>query len=50
MLLVYKAEYGAIEHAVKTGDMEKLKMLLSGFFLKTLEKAMPTPAVAKRIV
>ena len=41
-----QAEYGAIEHAVKTGDMEKLKMLLSGFF-KTLEKAMPTPAVAK---
>ena len=26
-----QAEYGAIEHAVKTGDMEKLKMLLSGF-------------------
>lgn len=41
-----QAEYGAIEHAVKTGDMEKLKMLLSGFF-KTLEKAMPTSAVAK---
>ena len=25
-----QAEYGAIEHAVKTGDMEKLKMLLNG--------------------
>ena len=28
-----QAEYGAIEHAVKTGDMEKLKMLLSGFYV-----------------
>jgi two-component system response regulator YesN len=39
-------EYGAIEHAVHGGDREKVKMLLNGFF-KTIEKAMPTPAVAK---
>lgn len=41
-----KPEYGAIEHAVRSGSREKLKMLLSGFF-KTLEKSMCTPAVAK---
>lgn len=41
-----RPEYEAVEHAVHSGDREKVKMLLSGFF-KTLEKAMPTPAVAK---
>lgn len=39
-------EYGAIEHAVRSGDAERLKKLLAEFF-KTLEKVMPTPAVAK---
>lgn len=39
-------EYGAIEHAVRTGDSEILKKLLGDFF-KNLEKVMPTPAVAK---
>lgn len=41
-----RAEYSSIEHAARTGDCDKMKMLLSGFF-KTLEKTMPTPAVAK---
>lgn len=41
-----KPEYGAVEHAVRSGDRDKVKMLLSGFF-KTIEKAMPAPAVAK---
>lgn len=41
-----RPEYEAVEHAVHSSDREKVKMLLSGFF-KTLEKAMPTPAVAK---
>lgn len=39
-------EYGAVEHAVRSGDCEKVKMLLAGFF-KALGKAMPAPAVAK---
>ncbi len=41
-----RTEYGAVEHAVRSGDTDKLKMLLSGFF-KTLVKEMPTPAIAK---
>lgn len=41
-----RPEYGAVENAVRSGDREKVKMLLSGFF-KTIEKAMTTPAVAK---
>ncbi len=39
-------EYGAIEHSVRSGDGNKVRMLLSGFF-KSLEKSMPTPAIAK---
>lgn len=39
-------EYGAVEHAVRSGDRDKMNTLLSGFF-KTLEKVTPTPAVAK---
>lgn len=44
-----QAEYGAIEHAVKTGDMEKLKMLLSGF-LKHLKRQCRLRRLQKRIV
>lgn len=41
-----RPEYGAIEHAVRSGDSDKVKILLSAFF-KKLRKALPTPAVAK---
>ncbi len=41
-----KPEYGAVERAVRSGDRDKVKMLLGGFF-KTIEKATPAPAVAK---
>ncbi len=44
--VVLSPEYGAVEHAVRSGDRDKVKMLLAGFF-KALEKAMPAPAVAK---
>ena len=44
-----QAEYGAIEHAVKTGDMEKLKMLLSDF-LKHLKRQCRLRRLQKRIV
>lgn len=44
--VILHPEYGAVESAVRNGDCDELKMLLSGFF-KTLEKEMPTPAVAK---
>ncbi|HIT85144.1 MAG TPA: helix-turn-helix transcriptional regulator [Candidatus Ornithomonoglobus intestinigallinarum] len=39
-------KYGAIERAVKSGDGEKTKDLLSDFF-GSLEEAAPTPALAK---
>lgn len=41
-----RPQYGAIEHAVKSGDSEKLTILLAGFF-KKLRKSAPAPAVAK---
>lgn len=39
-------KYGAIERAVKNGDIEKTKSLLSDFF-GSLETASPTPVLAK---
>ena len=39
-------KYGAIERAVRSGDIEKTKSLLSDFF-GSLETASPTPALAK---
>lgn len=39
-------KYGAIERAVKSGDIEKTRSLLSDFF-GSLETASPTPALAK---
>lgn len=44
--VMIKPEYSAIEHAVRSGDRDGLKSLLGSFF-KTLEEAMPMPAVAK---
>ncbi|MBQ2662541.1 MAG: helix-turn-helix transcriptional regulator [Clostridia bacterium] len=41
-----RPQYGAIEHAVKSGDSEKVTILLAGFF-KKLRKVLPSPAVAK---
>lgn len=41
-----KPHYGNIERAVKNGDIDKMKVLLEGFF-EALEKSMPTPCVAK---
>lgn len=41
-----KPYYGNIERAVKNGDIDKMKVLLEGFF-EALEKSMPTPCVAK---
>lgn len=41
-----RPQYGAIEHAVKSGDSEKVTILLAGFF-KKLRKSVPSPAVAK---
>lgn len=39
-------EYGAVEHAVRSGDRKKVRTLLDRFF-KELERIMPSPAVAK---
>lgn len=39
-------QYGAIECAVKSGDNSKVEKLLDDFF-KSLEYALPTPALAK---
>lgn len=39
-------EYEEIEHAVRSGSRDKLKILLSGFF-KNLEDTTPSPCVAK---
>lgn len=41
-----RPQYGAIEHAVKSGDTDKVTVLLAGFF-KKLRKSVPSPAVAK---
>lgn len=44
--ITLRPEYSAIEHAVRGGDSEKTKILVSAFF-KKLRKAVPTPVVAK---
>ena len=44
--ITLRPEYGAVEHAVRSGDHGKVKMLIGGFF-KNLRMALPTPAVAK---
>lgn len=41
-----RPDYGAVEQAVSSGDQNKLKLLLRGFF-ETLESRLPMPAVAK---
>ena len=41
-----RPDYGTVEHAVKSGDRDKVKAQLDSFF-DELEGAMPTPAVAK---
>lgn len=39
-------EYSVIEHAVRSGDIEKVKIHINAFF-KKLRKALPVPTVAK---
>lgn len=44
--MIFRPDYNAVEEAVRSGDAEKTKLCVEGFF-KKLRKTAPHPAVAK---